>query len=102
MRSVLDRAEPLFTTLRDSLSVDAGSARPHTPRMLTSDTDLALLWLAEAGITPLGPHRWLGDDPSGAVELTDDEVTSACGFEMINDEEWDTAQRCGGFRPRWA
>jgi hypothetical protein len=61
--------------------------------MGTPDADLARRWLAEAGMTQLGPGRWLDDEPSGATEIADDDVAFMCAYEMINDDESDAVQR---------
>nr|BFE57658.1 hypothetical protein GCM10020063_021840 [Dactylosporangium thailandense] len=57
--------------------------------MRTSDADLALHWLAEAGITPLSPGRWL----SGVTEMSNDDVAFACAYGMIYDGESGVVQR---------
>lgn len=56
--------------------------------MVTPDVALALQWLAEAAITPLGPGRWLDSEPP-VVEMTDDEVAFSCSYGMLFDEESD-------------
>lgn len=60
--------------------------------MVTSDAALALHWLAEAAITPLGPGRWLDSEPPVA-EMTNDEVAFACSYGMIFDDGSDPVQR---------
>lgn len=60
--------------------------------MVTSDAALALRWLAEAAITPIGPGRWLDSEPPVA-EMSDDEVAFACSHAMVFDDEVDPVQR---------
>ncbi|MGI5151840.1 hypothetical protein ACQEVC_36670 [Plantactinospora sp. CA-294935] len=55
--------------------------------MRTSDADLALQWLAEAGITPVGPGRWLDSKSSGVTEMSNDDVAFACAYPMVFDDE---------------
>ncbi|MEU4425674.1 hypothetical protein AB0F81_34055 [Actinoplanes sp. NPDC024001] len=55
--------------------------------MRTPDADLALHWLADAGIAPLGPGRWVDGERPGATEMTDDDVAFACAYEMLRDDE---------------
>jgi hypothetical protein len=61
--------------------------------MRTSDADLALRWLAEAGITPLGPGRWLDSEPPGVRELSDDDVAFDCAYGMLDGDDSDAVER---------
>jgi hypothetical protein len=57
------------------------------------DADLALQWLTEAGITPVGPGRWLGSEPSGVTEMSNDDVAFACAYAMVFDDRSDPVRR---------
>ncbi|MGW4466219.1 hypothetical protein [Micromonospora sp. NPDC004704] len=61
--------------------------------MRTSDADLALRWLAEAGITPVGPGRWRDSEPSGVTEMSNDDVAFACAYTMVFDDRSDPVRR---------
>jgi hypothetical protein len=61
--------------------------------MRTSDADLALRWLAEAGITPLGSGRWRDSEPSGGTEMSSDDVAFRCAYEMVFEGQAGAVQR---------
>ncbi|MEU0561276.1 hypothetical protein [Dactylosporangium sp. NPDC006015] len=61
--------------------------------MRTSDADLALQWLAGAGITPLAPGRWLDREPPGVTEMSNDDVAFACAYSILDDDESSGVQR---------
>jgi hypothetical protein len=60
--------------------------------MSTSDAGLALQWLAEAGVTPLGPDRWRDSEPP-VTEMSDDDVAFACAYPMAFDDELSPVRR---------
>jgi hypothetical protein len=75
--------------IRWKSTLDAGTLRG----MRTSDADLALRWLAGAGMTPLGRGQWLDSGPSGGTEMSDDDVAFASAFEIVVDDQLGAVQR---------
>ncbi|GHJ47420.1 hypothetical protein Cs7R123_47620 [Catellatospora sp. TT07R-123] len=61
-------------------------------RVSATDIDLALRYLADVGITPIGPNRWRWDD-TPPEEMSDEDVAFHTAFEITTDEDLAGVQR---------
>ncbi|GIE31871.1 hypothetical protein Ait01nite_049160 [Actinoplanes italicus] len=59
--------------------------------MSTTDADLALLYLADFGFTPIGPDRWRSDG-TPPEEMSGEDVAFHTAFEITTDEDLDAVQ----------
>lgn len=61
-------------------------------RVSATDADLALRYLADFGLTPIGPSRWRWDD-TPSEEMSDEDVAFHTAFGITTDEGLDGVQR---------
>ncbi|SCL28595.1 hypothetical protein GA0070624_3723 [Micromonospora rhizosphaerae] len=61
--------------------------------MHTPEADGALRWLAEEGVTPLGPGRWREVTPSGGLERTDSDLAHEWTAAALGDDRLPPSQQ---------